>query len=636
MNKNINKIATLFFLIIPSLFFAQNAERKVTKEIKLPIEGGKYKTKIEQLPNCTSRRLLGHDDGIWDAAFSPNSKSLATCSFDKTIKIWDIENGTVSHSLSFNNDTIMTLVWSAGSEYLITGSRNGIIVLWDIDNEKPIRTFYGHTERIYSLDVTHDFKYIVSGSADKTIKLWDIQSGELIRSFEGHSDIVYSVSISPKGTFFASGSADQTVKIWQLNNNAPISSKTMSGEVIKIGYSPDGNFLSYGLQIKKQHTSEGEYGLLDATNTKTLKSYKTSSKITSIAFANDNSFLLVPNISNSSLALQDVTNWNTKYVVDFDLNLPTSAISPNGKYIVNCGFGYSVIELIETSSLSFISPVDLSSSTPDPEITSEANLVFNFTPSNQNHNIKKPKIWAVMVGVDDYSDDLNANGAKDLDFCQSDATKIHNHFVSYKGGAVPKNQLRLLLDPTKQAILSACSNIYSQSTSEDLIVFYFSGHGGYNYFVAQDDIIMHSELREIIYSCSGNKKLILADACHSGSWDKTSKEIKRRSNPENEATNLFYQTLGNSEEGLALIMACQAIETSLESKELRQGLFTYYLIEALIGNADNNYDSIISISELFDYVERKVISWAASEGESQHPQIRGNCDPNMPIGVVIK
>ena len=250
-------------------------------------------------------------------------------------------------------------------------------------------------------------------------------------------------------------------------------------------------------------------------------------------------------------------------------------------------------------------------------------------------SISKPKIWLVCVGVSDYSDELNLNGINDLTYCDVDAEKVCGFYKSPQGGAVPSNQISLLLNSnaTKENILNECNRLYNLSKKNDLVVFYFSGHGGEDLFCTYNGLINHQDLRNIIYNCKAEKKICIADACRAGSWNKGNINIKK-SLSDDESMRLYYDALANTSNGIALLMASKTNENSTDDSELKQGLFTYYFIEGLKGSADSNFDRIITLIELYDFVKQKVSTRSLTRwGKSQTPVLNGTFDANMPIGI---
>ena len=93
----------------------------------------------------------------------------------------------------------------------------------------------------------------------------------------------------------------------------------------------------------------------------------------------------------------------------------------------------------------------------------------------------------------------------------------------------------------------------------------------------------------------------------------------------------FYQNLAQADPGTALIMSSKSDETSLEARGLRHGVFSHFLIRGLKGEADANENKIVTVNELFNFVYRNVREYT---GNLQSPVLRGNYDPDMPVGVV--
>ncbi|MCB9332972.1 MAG: TIR domain-containing protein [Lewinellaceae bacterium] len=162
--------------------------------------------------------LQGHQKDVWCIAFSPDGKKIASGSPDRTIKIWDSETGKIITDLKTNANTVLSLNFTLDGNKIVAGLEtdrsNPNINVWNIDSGKRIQTYNGHTNTITSLDINTDGKRFVSGSCDRTIKIWNLDFKNEIATLRGHTNYVYSVSFSPNGETIISGSRDNTLRVW--------------------------------------------------------------------------------------------------------------------------------------------------------------------------------------------------------------------------------------------------------------------------------------------------------------------------------------------------------------------------------------------------------------------------------------
>jgi len=240
--------------------------------------------------------------------------------------------------------------------------------------------------------------------------------------------------------------------------------------------------------------------------------------------------------------------------------------------------------------------------------------------------MSETKVWAIVVGVAAY-DHMPV-----LRYTDDDAYRFYAFLKSMEGGALPDEQVRILIDEeaSRNNILGAMQEIFDQAGPNDLVIFYFSGHGLNGSFLPIDfdgfnNKISHDEIAAAFNKCRAKYKLCLADACHSGSI------LAMRSGEGDPVLTQYYQTLAKSVSGTALIMSSKADETSLESAGLRQGVFSHFLIRGLKGEADVNNDKIVNVEEIYQYVNRNVREYT---GNRQSPIIKGTYDPVMPVSVV--
>jgi len=227
--------------------------------------------------------------------------------------------------------------------------------------------------------------------------------------------------------------------------------------------------------------------------------------------------------------------------------------------------------------------------------------------------------WALLVGIADYPQ-VEGFSIQQLKSPVKDVNNLAAFLKSpQSGGCFDDDHLFMLTDSdaTRRNILTTFNEIANKAAPEDLVIFYFSGHGAppteedTTYLIPYDH-----DLRDLETTCinfrdlalkirrmAANKVILILDACHSGG-------IKRegeRAAASPELHNRYMKEFAKAE-GRPLLLSSDEEEVSWEDE--KGGIFTQFLLKGLGGEADRsvegNNDGIVTFEELFHYLEKEV------------------------------
>ncbi|MEH2274989.1 MAG: ribosome assembly protein 4, partial [Nostoc sp.] len=189
--------------------------------------------------------LTGHSSAVTSVVFSPDGQRLASASYDNTIKLWDVATGKAVQTLTEHSRTVISVVFSPDGQRLASASYDKTIKLWDVATGKAVQTLTGHSSAVTSVVFSPDGQRLASASYDNTIKLWDVATGKAVQTLTEHSRTVISVVFSPDGQRLASASDDKTIKLWDVATGKAVQTLTgHSSGVYSVVFSPDGQRLA--------------------------------------------------------------------------------------------------------------------------------------------------------------------------------------------------------------------------------------------------------------------------------------------------------------------------------------------------------------------------------------------------------
>jgi len=100
---------------------------------------------------------------------------------------------------------------------LASGSWDKTVRLWDVKLGQEIKRLEGHSHYVTAVSFSPKGKTLASSAWDKTIRLWNSESGLQLHRLKAHTDFVHTIAFNQTGELLASGSKDSTIRLWDVN-----------------------------------------------------------------------------------------------------------------------------------------------------------------------------------------------------------------------------------------------------------------------------------------------------------------------------------------------------------------------------------------------------------------------------------
>lgn len=159
--------------------------------------------------------LVGHNDKVLTAYFSPNGRLVVTASEDKTAKIWNTMTGRCDRTMT-HADAVYSATFSNDGKLVVTASEDRTAKVFVVKTGYALATLRGHASAVYSAVFTADDSQVVTESRDGTTRLWNPKTGVCDRTMEEQAS-VYWGSYSPHGQHVATTPGDCTALVLNVH-----------------------------------------------------------------------------------------------------------------------------------------------------------------------------------------------------------------------------------------------------------------------------------------------------------------------------------------------------------------------------------------------------------------------------------
>jgi WD40 repeat protein len=537
-----------------------------------------------------------------------------------SLKVFNTETKQVVADLTKNKGNPLDAHFSADNKYVLVSFSDGRIRIWRVDDSKMIREFIGHSGWVNQVSFLTDEKRVISMSSDNMAKVWDTDSEKELYSFFGIDGKDY-LTIVPSGYYMSSRNAAKTLyyvtpdlkvvtfEQLDLKYNRP-------DMVLKLAEHPDQNIIeayykAYLKRIRKMNMDTSSFKeefnapQMEFLNRNEIEYNQKYRQLKLHILGNDSNFLLdrfnvwineVPlfGLSAKSIRKRNANSLDTTVIINLsngENSIETSIINANG-------------------TESYRMP-----------------LLVNYTPTLT----QKEKTYFIGIGINQF-----AENKYNLQYSVKDIRDLSNNLKEKFGNDIVIDTL--FNENVTVNNVKALKKKLLQTTENDKVIIAYSGHGmlskDYDYYLSTYSVnfenpehngLPYDELENLLDSIPARKKLLLIDACHSGEVDK--EELEKIKNFETDTTktngakgvnplimpgskkmgmkNSFelmqdlFVNVGKST-GATIISAAAGTQFALERGDLKNGVFTFAILEAM-----KNHSSL-KISELKKIVGQRV------------------------------
>jgi len=251
--------------------------------------------------------LVKQDGIIFQVAFSPDGKLLAWSGSGK-MRLWDLATGKQAQmdcydphtsALAFSPDG---KILAAGGPWGVLGHVSGEVVLGDVAKRELLHKLEVKDGPVHALAFSPDGKTLAvgsgpDGSTPSSIGLWDVATGKLVGRLQGHQGAVTCVAFSVNGKLLGSGGYDHTLRLWDLAACKEL--RRFPKLALALAFSPHGKILAWG-------GMDGAIHLWDPATGKEMRRLPDApSHVASIGFSRDGK-RLVAGGGDGSIALWDL------------------------------------------------------------------------------------------------------------------------------------------------------------------------------------------------------------------------------------------------------------------------------------------------------------------------------------------
>ena len=213
-----------------------------------PVTGAITPSTARQIASL--RELSAHRDTVRGVAFSPDGALLATCSDDKTVRLWHTGQRRRIRALIGHEKPVNAVAFSPDGALLASASDDRTVRVWDVKRRFCLTALRGHTDRVTGLAWHPGGERLISWGDDGVLRTWDVHARRQIAEMAG---VLGFAGYSAGERFVTLSEGGERVHLWTAGDERPLLDCPLPASAHCLALSPNGSLLAVGF---------GEEGLL--------------------------------------------------------------------------------------------------------------------------------------------------------------------------------------------------------------------------------------------------------------------------------------------------------------------------------------------------------------------------------------
>ena len=304
----------------------------------------------------TAFKVFDSNSAVWSAAWSPNSKIIASGSCDGIVNIWNVYDGRILRTFSGHGKMVLSVAWSPDGEMIASGSVDGAVRICNIKDERILHTFFGDSHfwaRSVLSVAWNPGGTMIASASDYAVRIWNVRDGRLLHILSDHGGLVDSVVWSSDGTMIASGSLDNTVRIWNIQDGKLRHTFPDYGSwVWSVAWSPDGTMIASG-------SRNGFVRIWDVRDGRLLSTLSANEfMVTSVVWSPDGA-MIASGSTDGAVRIWNVHDGRLLRTLSGHVNQVNSVTWSPDSMMIASGSGDKTVRIWDMHPLFFISRITL-------------------------------------------------------------------------------------------------------------------------------------------------------------------------------------------------------------------------------------------------------------------------------------